>query len=203
MSADADAMAAVDLASWPVGLATNADQFRQRIAAFPEGQWVAELDGRVVGCVAAQRITEAWLSTSPVTFDRITDHGTFSHSHDPQGEIFQLIGVGVMNVGRGLRLGRRLVDREIELARSLPGIQRIVGFTRPAGFARYPQLSIDEYLSQRKSGDRSIDPVVAFHLDASARIVSLHPDFRPADTEARAYGILIEYPLTAPTNPTR
>ena len=42
--------------------------------------------------------------------------------------------------------------------------------------------------------DLPADPVLAFHQQAGARIISVHEGFRPEDLEALGAGVLIEYP---------
>lgn len=190
---DAEAMAHVERESWGE-MATPAEKIAQRIETFPAGQWVAEIDDEIVGVTFSQRITTEFLEQTPKTFAALTDDGTFVRSHDPEGEIYQVISVGVSAAGRGSRLGRRLVDWQIEQALQTPGVRRILGFTRPAGYYRYQDVPIEEYVDLRSSQGRLVDPVLAFHLNAGARLVSIHPNFRPNDHEALGYGILIEYP---------
>ena len=192
---DAADMAEVERQSWPSELAASESLCLARVNAYPHGQWVAESDGRIVGVSSAQRITAAFLDDNRGNYDQVTDGGRFANSHNDDGEIYQLIGVGVLPKYRGENLGRKLVDRQIEWARSLPGICRIVGFTRPAGYHKFQRMSIDEYVRAHDENGALVDPVLAFHLDAGARIVSIHPNFRPEDLEAVGFGILIEYPL--------
>jgi len=194
---EAERLATIEAQCWPADTAANAEQFASRLRIHPEGQWVAELDGRVVGVSVSQRITEAFLLREPVREDRLTDSGSFARSHDPDGDIYQLITVSVAPEGRGFRLGRRLVDRQLASARGLPSVRRIVGFTRPAGFHRHPDMTIEDYIALRDDGGRWVDAVLDFHLRAGARVVSVHPGYRPADEAARGYGVLIEYPMEA------
>lgn len=198
---DVAGMAEADAASWPPELASSAGQIAARIAAFPEGQLAAIRDGRVVGAVYAQRL-DAGFFAGPKTFRRLTDDGRFTATHDDEGEICQLIGVSVLPSERGSGLGRRLVDRGIDMARRLPGVRRIVGFTRPAGYHRRAELPIDEYVRLRDNSGRLVDAVLAFHDDAGARIVSTHADYRPEDVQTRGYGVLIEY-ATSDRSPAR
>lgn len=190
---EAEAMATVDALSWPAELAVSAETVRQRILAYPEGQQVATVDGAMAGVSSAQRISAAFLSANSATYDSITDANRFTASHRSDGEIYQLIGVGVNPAFRGLNLGRLLVNRQIAFARSLPGVQRVVGFTRPANYSQHSELPIDEYLKLRKPNGRVVDPVVAFHVSAGAHVVSVHFDFRPTDRASCGYGVLIEY----------
>jgi GNAT superfamily N-acetyltransferase len=205
VSAEAATMAAVDARSWPAALAANTEQHFARLLAYPEGQLVAEITGRIVAAASAQRITQTFLLANCESYHRITDGGRFTQSHNRNGEIYQLVGVGVLPEFRGRKsgvwLGRELVDRQVAFARRLRGVQRIVGFTRPAGYHRHKEMAIDEYLSQRRSNGKLLDPVVAFHVDAGAQIVSVHANFRPEDTEACGYGVLIEYPTAASAEP--
>lgn len=192
---DAAALAEIDAESWPEGLVTTVEQWRSRLAVFAEGQLVVEYDGQPAVVAAAQRISEAFLNAGPMTYRRLTDDGSFARSHDPQGEIYQLVAVGASAVVNGLGLGRKLIDRQIEQARAMPGIKRIIGLTRPARYYRHPELPIEEYVNLRNKTGRRYDPVLEFHLGGGAQLVSIHSEFRPEDVQARGYGVLIEYPV--------
>ena len=85
--------------------------------------------------------------------------------------------------------------RQIEVARSLPGIRRILGVTRPARYHKRATLSIEQYVVLRSASGRLIDPVLAFHLDYGAHLVTTLPGFRPEDRDSLGYGVLIEYPV--------
>ncbi len=190
---DVDAIAEVEAASGPASLAASRDTIAERLSVFADGQWVALLADRVVGAASAQRISPARLESQPLTYRNITDNSSFRRTHLPDGKIYQLVGVGVAPAGHGMACGRALIDRQIDFARQLDGVSRIIGFTRPVRFHRFPQLSVDEYVKRRSESGRTADPVLSFHLDSGAKLVSIHPDFRPNDTESRGYGILIEY----------
>lgn len=193
--ADTVAMAEIDRQSWPEELATTRTEFEARIAAYPEGQWVAEEAGRILGVASAQRITEECLQKNGASYAALTDGNRFTRSHTPDGEIYQLVGVGVSPKYWGRQLGRKLVDQQIAFARSLPGVRRIVGYTRPARYYRHQNLMIEDYVDACREDGRRVDPILAFHLEAGARLVAIQPNFRPNDRQACGYGVLIEYPV--------
>lgn len=190
---DAPSIARVERESWPTELAANEQQIRERIRVFPQGQWIAERDGVVIGVLYAQRITQEFLDKTPIEYDLLTDHGNFVATHRPDGNIYQLISVGVSPAGRGVGVGRRLVDQHRKFAWSLPGIVRVIGFTRPSAYSHHAKCPIDKYVQLRRDDGRLVDPTLAFHLDAGAQLVSTHAGYRPEDRQAQGFGVLIEY----------
>jgi len=207
-STDVHAMAEVDRQSWPRQLATTVEQYASRIDTFAEGQLLAEMDQRVVAVASAQKITDSFLHKEGHSYAQITDQGHCMRSHDPNGEIYQLINVGVFPNYRGHHLGRRLIDKQIDLAKKIGNspksvgtshIRRILGFTRPASLHLHPDLTIEDYLLRRNTDGTCIDPVIAFHLNAGAQLVNIVRNFRPEDTQARGFGVLIEYPVDGQT----
>lgn len=189
---DIDQMAVVETASWPAELAADRDAIASRFHVYPAGQWVAILDGEIVGVAYAQRVSVERVFGATPTYETVTDHATFGQSHVATGPIYQLVTVGVLPTANGRRIGRQLIDQQLAFARGLTGVDRIVGFTRPVGFYR-SEFSIEDYVRQRKPDGKLIDPVLSFHLDSGAMLVSLHPNFRSADTASRGFGVLIEY----------
>ncbi len=192
---DVDQMTEVEAVSWPGSLAASREAIASRVSVFAAGQWVAVREDCIIGAAFAQRIIPQQLESQPLTYEKVTDQGSFQHTHLPDGTIYQLVGVGVAPDGQGSGCGRALIDRQIDFARQLDGITRIIGFTRPVRFHRFPQLSIEEYLERHFETGRVADPVLSFHLDSGARLISTHSDFRPDDHDSRGFGVLIEYPV--------
>ncbi|MDP7274176.1 MAG: GNAT family N-acetyltransferase [Planctomycetaceae bacterium] len=189
---EADELAQLEAACWPAGLAAPAEQIAARITAYADGQWVASDRDRPVGYSSAQRITFAPLDQRPLRYDALTDADRFTRTHVPTGPVYQLVGVSVHPEARGQRIGRQLIDHQVTRAWSLPGVQRVLGFTRPTGRQAAPELPLDDYV--RTQGVRlPTDAVLEFHLAAGAVIVSMHEEFREIDEECLGAGVLIEY----------
>lgn len=192
---EAPLLAEIEQSAWPAGMASTADEIRSRVALFPAGQLAAEIGGKVVAFATAQRVRQAFFTANQSSFPAVTDHGRIIGSHADDGDVYHLIGVCVLHSHQGFGLARVLIDRQIEIARSLPGIRRILGVTRPARYHKRPSLSIEQYVVARSASGRLIDPVLAFHLDYGARLVTTLPGFRPEDRDSLGYGVLIEYPV--------
>jgi predicted N-acetyltransferase YhbS len=192
---DVPLLSEIEQSAWPKGMASTADEIRSRVELFPTGQLVAEIGGKVVAFATAQRVRQAFFTANQSTFPAVTDHGRIVGSHADDGDIYHLIGVCVLHSHQGFGLARVLIDRQIEIARSLPGIRRILGVTRPARYHKRSTLSIEQYVVLRSASGRLIDPVLAFHLDYGARLVTTLPGFRPEDHDSLGYGVLIEYPV--------
>lgn len=185
----------IERSSWPAGMASDADDIRSRIELFADGQLVAEIGGKVVAYACAQRVRSEFFEANRATFPAVTDRGRIAGSHAPDGDVYHLVGVCVLRSHQGFGLARVLIDRQIELARKLPGIRRILGVTRPARYHKRSSMPIEQYVKFRTASGRLVDPVLAFHLDYGARLVAILPNFRPEDSDALGYGVLIEYLL--------
>src|SRR3546814_5801658 len=73
---------------------------------FPEGQFVAVFEDKIVGYCASSRIDEN-VALSPHDWETISGNG-FGSRHDPTGDWLYGIEMAVDERRRGLRIGQRL-----------------------------------------------------------------------------------------------
>ena len=89
-------------------LATYSEaQLHGQMNQFPEGQFVAIYEGRLIGYSATFRIPET-LALQPHDWTTITGRG-YASRHDPQGDWMYGMDVCVDPDFRGQRIGQRLV----------------------------------------------------------------------------------------------
>ena len=88
--------------------AYSSGMLRGQISAFPDGQFVVEYEGEIVGYAAGFRIDEK-TAMGPHTWWDITGGG-YAARHDPTGEWFYGMEVCVDPDRRRLRIGQRLYD---------------------------------------------------------------------------------------------
>jgi GNAT superfamily N-acetyltransferase len=99
------------------GFGYSPEMLAGQLAHFPQGQFVAELDDRIIGYCATFRISAA-LAMKPHTWDEITGSG-FASRHDPDGEWLYGMDMGVDPDCRGMRIGRRLYGARKRLCQRL------------------------------------------------------------------------------------
>ena len=127
---------------------------------FPDGQFVAEYEGRIVGYCATFRIDEA-VALAPHSWNEITGGG-YASRHDPNGDWLYGMEVCVDPDFRGLRIGQRLYDARKQLCRAAgPEGHRLRRPDAGLGAAhRKRTASAEAYLDAVHEG-KSRDPVSA------------------------------------------
>src|SRR5690606_6058430 len=104
-----------------------------QISNYPEGQFVAEARGEIVGYAATFRIDEG-TALSSHTWAEITGAG-YASRHDANGEWLYAMEVCVDPAWRGRRVGQRLYEARKRLAENLD-LKGIVFGGRLPGLAR-------------------------------------------------------------------
>jgi polyketide synthase PksN len=147
---------------------------------FPRGQWVALVDGKIVGALYSQIISSKECFSSG---DFITQ-GNF-HSND--GDILQLLGVAVFPEFSNLQIANTLRFIAINVA-LCTGMKEVVAVTRCGN--SYP--SIESYKCAALVMD---DPILQFHAMAGAKFDKLLLNYRPNDELNFGHSVLISYSL--------
>ena len=140
----------------------SAGQISGQINNYPEGQFVAILEGAVVGYCASSRIDEA-IALAPHDWATISGNG-FGSRHDPTGDWLYGIEMAVDERQRGLRIGKRLYEARRSLAERLE-LRGIVFGGRMPGYARV-KAKVDgpeDYLARVRAGEFR-DQVIGFQL---------------------------------------
>lgn len=177
----------------------SVDKFAQQLAVFPQGQVVAEFNGRLVGAASALVILwDEW----PVehSWEAITHGGTFT-THDPHGRTLYGAEVFVDRTLRGMGVGRALYGARRQICRAL-NLRRIIACGRLPGYGAHAHaMSADLYCKKVLWGDLT-DPVLSFQLREGFRYCGVVPDYIPDDIESRGYASLIVW-LNAKYDPRK
>jgi GNAT superfamily N-acetyltransferase len=121
-------------------------KFQQQLDMFPQGQIVAELDGRLVGCASSLIVMwDDWFDAH--TWKEITASGSFD-SHTPEGKTLYGAEVFVDPELRGKRVGHALYEGRRTLCRAM-NLKRIIACGRLPGYHRHAAEMSAEYYAKR------------------------------------------------------
>lgn len=172
-----------------------------QMAAFPQGQLVAELDGQLVGAASALVVLwDEWVEDH--TWKEITARGTFD-THDTRGRTLYGAEVFVDGAMQGMGVGHLLYNARKQLCRDM-NLKRIIACGRLPGYgALAHSMGVEMYCKKVLWGDIT-DPVLSFQLREGFRYCGVMPGYIPEDMESCGCASLIVWLNTDydPAKPT-
>jgi GNAT superfamily N-acetyltransferase len=177
------------------------EQFQNLLRIFPQGQFVAELDGHVVGLSISLVILWDTYSLRH-SWPEITNEGHFD-THDLKGRTLYGAEVCVDPTYRGQGVGQALYAARRNLCQAM-NLKRIIAGGRLPDYHKYSQfMSPEEYAKQVIWGDL-YDPVLRFQLDQGFDYCGILHGYLPSDLESIGNAALIvwlnrDYDETQPT----
>lgn len=177
------------------------DRLQHQLEVFPQGQIVAELDGKLVG--AASSFVVLWDEWEVGhTWSEITARGSFD-THNPEGRTLYGAEVFVHPFLRGSGIGHELYRARRRICRAM-NLKRIICCGRLPGYHRYAdQMTAERYAQKVVWGDIS-DPVLSFQLRQEFRFCGTVSGYIPEDRESCGYASLIVWlnPRYSKSKPT-
>ena len=177
-------------AIYPGSPSWTSAQLASHLEVFPEGQLVAEVDGRIVGMAAS--LIVLW---DDYEFDTnwrdFTASGMFTN-HDPvRGRTLYGAEVMVDPTRQGQGIGTILYDARRGLAVRLD-LRRIRAGARLRGYHHVAErMSAREYVTRVESGELT-DPTLTFQLNRGFRVLSVVSGYLRHDPESLGYAAVIE-----------
>lgn len=165
-------------------------QLQSHLDIFPEGQFAAELDGKVVGMAASlillwddYDIQDSWRD--------ITDHGMFTN-HDPEGHTLYGAEIIVRRSAQGRGVGKAIYKAREDLVRRL-GLWRIRAGARLRDYSGYAdRMTAKEYVRRVVRGEL-VDRTLTFQLRRGFRVVAVIQTYLLNDPASLGYAALIEW----------
>lgn len=162
---------------------------RGQINNFPDGQFVAEHDGKVVGYCATFIISERF-ALAQHSWHEITGNG-FAARHDPNGTWLYGMDVSVDPEHRRLRIGQRLYNARKALAKELELKGIAFGGRMPGLSRRLKELGSVEAYVEAVRDRRLRDPVMNFQFSQGFEVVSILKAYDNGDRESAGYAALM------------
>lgn len=160
---------------------------RGHLNNFPEGQFVAEFEGRIVGYCATFRISGK-LGLAPHTWKEITGGG-FNARHDPNGDYLYGMEVCVDPEYRRMRIGQRFYDERRLLCQYLRLTGIVIGGRMPRLAKAISKAGTPENFVNGVIDRKYRDPTLNFQLRQNFEVVGVLPEYLPADKESLGYAV--------------
>jgi acyl transferase domain-containing protein/NAD(P)-dependent dehydrogenase (short-subunit alcohol dehydrogenase family)/acyl carrier protein len=185
---DLPVLEALEKSCWDADLCSSADVLRKRVERYPEGQFVLEADGKVLGAVYSQRIAdiEEVKSVSMTTVEQL---------HTREGSVIQLLALNVFPHVQNRNYGDQLLEFMLQRCMLVNGIRKVIGVTRCKDYHKYRHIPKPEYIHLRNERGRLVDTTLRLHESHGAVISQVLPGYRPADLKNLCYGVLVEYDI--------
>ncbi len=168
----------------------TAEHVGSHLARFGEGQFVAIVDGKVVGSSSNLVVSFGRDPFRSHTWPGITDNGMF-YCHDPFGDTLYGADTVVAAEHRRRGIGRALDEARRRLARRL-NLRRVVLGGRLFDYhAVADDMSPEEYARRVEAGDLH-DSVLSFHLAQGYRLESVMPNY-VKDPQSLDHGAFLEW----------
>lgn len=177
------------------------EQFASLLERFPEGQFVAETDGKLVGMAISLVIL--WDDYSlHHTWESVTHHGTFD-THDMHGRTLYGAEVCVDPDTRGQGVGHHLYEARRTLCRKM-NLKRIIAGGRLPGYREYATHMSPEEYAKRVIWGEFYDPVLRFQLGEGFDYCGILHGYLPTDPDSIGNAALIVWlnPDYDPERPT-
>jgi predicted amidohydrolase/ribosomal protein S18 acetylase RimI-like enzyme len=165
----------------------NKAEIRGQIKRFPEGQFVAELDGKIVGYCCTLMISEE-KAMKRHNWREITGNG-YCSTHNPQGDYLYGVDVFVDPDCRRMRIGERFYKERKKLCQyeRLKGI--VFAGRMPLLRKKYRSVGSPEGYLQQVLEKKIRDPVINFQIRQGYEIIGILNDYLPGDKESMGNAI--------------
>ncbi len=158
------------------------DMIRGQISNFPEGQFVATYEGKIVGYCATFMISGD-IALKPHTWREITGDG-FASRHDQYGDYLYGMEVCVNPAFRGMKIGQRFYNERKKLCQEkrLKGI--IFGGRMPGLKKKIKTVKTPEAYLELVKEKRLNDQVISFQLRNEFQAIGVLKDYLSSDKDS-------------------
>jgi len=161
---------------------------KSHIKIFPEGQFVAEFEGVIVGS-SSSFIVRLEPEYAEHTYKELTGSGTFT-THDPKGDSLYGADVSTHPEMRRLGIATALYEARRQLVIRL-NLRRIIAGGRLLNYCEHADMTAEEYAKKVVAGELS-DPVLSFQLKNGFQFIKILPDYMK-DRRSLNYATFIEW----------
>ena len=171
------------------GMVWKEKHLENHIRIFPEGQFVAESNGKIVGS-ASSLIVNLVPEYREHTWTEVCGTGQFNN-HNPKGDTLYGADVSTHPDQRSLGIGTKIYDARKKLAIKL-NLRRIIAGGRLFNYCEYAdKLSVEEYV-KKVINEEIREPVLYFQLKNGFNFIKTLPNYIK-DSRSLDYATFIEW----------
>ncbi len=160
-------------------------QIRGQISNFPDGQFVAEYQGEIVG-YCATFIADGDAVLKQHSWDEITGDG-FASRHDPDGDYLYGMEVFIDPEYRKMRIGQRLYNERKKLCQYLRLKGIVFGGRLPGLSKRLREVGTPEAYVEAVQNKEIRDPVLSFQLRNGFELLGILHNYAPDDKQSAGH----------------
>jgi GNAT superfamily N-acetyltransferase len=171
------------------GLIWDEHHLKSHIRIFPEGQFCAELGGKIIAS-SSSLVTSLTPDYQEHTWKEVTAHGMFTN-HTLNGDSLYGADISTHPDSRGLGIATLIYESRKALAVKL-NLRRMIAGGRLFNYREYAkEMSAQEYAEKVVKGELK-DLVLSFQLDNGFRFIKILPNYMK-DSRSLNYASFIEW----------
>lgn len=148
--------------------------YRMQLQAFPQGQFLVEVDGKIVA-YATSLIVQLQEDSHLYSYAEVTGVGTFS-THNPHGDTLYGADIAVIPEYRGKGIAGLLYQKRKALMKKY-NLRRMVAGGRIPGYVDYEgRMTPEEYVAAVRDGKLK-DSALLAHLKAGYQVTGIHMEY--------------------------
>jgi len=166
----------------------NERKYRLQFKKFPDGQFLAEVDGKIVGY--ATSLIVQLDDEDPYRYPELSGSGSFS-PHTPSGDTLYGADIAVHPDYRGMAIAGELYKGRKNIIKKY-NLRRMIAYGRIPGYPAYVDTLTPEEYVQKVIEGKIKDPALNAHLKAGYKVTKVVFDLMH-DSESMDYCTYLEY----------
>jgi ribosomal protein S18 acetylase RimI-like enzyme len=181
----------VEREAWPPEIQAPREKFESRLKVFPQGFFVAVLNGKIMGVSTSEIIAH---DSPPRKWEEITDNGWIKSTHSPKGNAVYVVSLGVSPLAGGKGIGSLLIQAQKNLVKKL-GLKCLVLGARCPEYSKpeFSEVPVEKYVQLRRNDGQLRDMELRFYERNGLKVIKPVLRYMDEDPESKHYGVVMAW----------
>jgi hypothetical protein len=163
--------------------------FLELIKVNPNGQFIIEEKGAVVGFTNTQLIEFNYEDPELKSWEEICNGGLISKTHVPEGDTLFGINLSFSKEASFIASGKLFAYVVSQMMKN--GLRSVVLGSRIPSYHKYAdEMTAEEYVFAKRKNGKPLDPELHLYKKAGGKFVKVVPNYFP-DAQSHNYGVLV------------